>query len=456
MKLGLRTKLVGTLVGAIVISSAISAVAARNTMAIDLNKLAAQQVASGSTGFAGYWDAKRDSVKLLVTQAAINEAVRRGTASRGKALEATLSGIARQGGLSFLTVVDVHGKVVARANGGPAGAKLGSPFVARALSGETVSTAATLPHDELVPEQLEPQIESTTTGREGLTEGLGIVSATPISDANERTIGAVYGGIVIDHYYDVVDEAAHALGGKAAVIFHGELVSSSISRQDGTRLVDDAASPTAGGVQQTFYGVDREAGVEYLARVEPILDDQNRVIAARWFGVPLETFTAIQQHTLSSLMLWGLVGIIIGLAIAIPVVQRIARSLAARSRQVRASAQELSVVIVGSEVSGDHVAQTRAAVERQGELLMQAATDSDAQAPAGGALSTGAGHAVATQSVAEKILAASVLNAEILGDVIVIDTLASEMASRTQHAVARVGELNDVAAGLDELVRGSK
>ena len=40
MKLGLRTKLVGTLVGAIVISSAISAIAARNTMATDLNRLA--------------------------------------------------------------------------------------------------------------------------------------------------------------------------------------------------------------------------------------------------------------------------------------------------------------------------------------------------------------------------------------------------------------------------------
>jgi hypothetical protein len=432
-----------------VISSAISAIAARNTMATDLNRLATQQVASGSTGFAGYWDAKRDSVKLLVTQSAINEAVRRGTATRAKNLEATLTGIARQGGLSFLTVVDVHGNVVARANGGPAGAKLASSFVARALSGETVSTAATLPHDELVPEQLEPQIESTTAGREGLTDGLGIVSATPISDANERTIGAVYGGIVMDHYYDVVDQAAHALGGKAAVIFHGELISSSISRQDGTRLIDDGASPNVIDVKQTFYGIDSEGGVEYLTRVEPILDDRNQVIAARWFGVPLETFTAVQQHTLLSLMLWGLVGILIGLAIAVPVVQRIARSLAARSRQVRASAQELSVVIVGSEVSGDHVAQTRAAVERQGELLMKAATGSEEPPHSNGAVAT-------QHATAEKILAASVLNAEILGDVIVIDTLAAEMASRTQQAVARVGELNEVAAGLDELVSGSK
>ena len=448
MKLGLRTKLVGTLVGAIVISSAISAIAARNTMATDLNKLATQQVGSGSTGFAGYWDSKRDLVKLMVGQAAINDVIRRGTAAHAKNLSGTLTGIAQQGGLSFLTIVDAHGVVVARSTGGRSGVQLNSPFVRRALAGETISTAATIPHDELVPELLEPQIESTTPGREGLVEGLGIVSATPISDANERTIGAVYGGIVIDHYYDVVDQAAHALGGKAAVIFHGELISSSITRPDGTRLVDAGGSATVKDLTQPYYGIDREGGAEYLARVEPILDDQNRIVATRWFGVPLSTFTDVQQHTLISLFVWGLVGVLIGFAIALPVIERIGRQLVARSRQVRASAKELSVVIVGSEVSGDHVAQTRAAVERQGELLMQAATETS-DAPAAGGVATAKG-------VSEKILAASALNAEILGDVVVIDTLATEMASRTQQAVARVGELNEVAAGLDELVTGSK
>ncbi len=448
MKFGLRAKLVGTLVGAIVISSAISAIAARNTMATDLNNLAMQQVGSGSTGFAGYWDGKRDQVKLMVEQAAINDAVRRGTAAHAKNLSGTLEGIAHQGGLSFLTVVDAHGNVVARATGGRTGSKLGSPFVRRALSGETVSTAAKLGHDELDAELLEPQIESTTPGREGLVEGLGIISAVPISDANERTVGAVYGGIVVDHYYDVVDQAAHSLGGRAAVIFQGELISSSITRGDGTRLVDDSASERIADVKQPYYGVDSEGGVQYLVRVEPIRNDQMEVIAARWFGVPLATFSDIQGHTLTSLLAWGLVGILLGLAIAFPVVNRIGRGLVARSRQVRASAQELAVVIVGSEVSGDHVAQTREAIERQGDLLMQAATETGEPLTRGG---------VATaRGVSEKLLAASALNAEILGDIVVIDTLAAEMSARTQQAVARVGELNEVAAGLDELVNGSK
>jgi hypothetical protein len=453
MKLGLRTKLVGTLVGAIVISSAISAIAARNTMATDLNRLANQQIASGSTGFAGYLDQKRDTVKLLVTQAAINEAVQHRTAIRSKKLEASLTGIARQGDLSFLTIVDTKGHVLARANGGPPGAALNSPFVKRALDGETISTAATLPHDELAPEQLEPQIESTTPGREGLVEGLAIIAAAPIADANERTIGAVYGGIVIDHYYDVVDEAANALGGKAAVIFEGELISSSVTRGDGTRLVDDAASPVVASLTQAKSLVDREGGVDYLARVEPVYDDQMHVIALRWFGVPLANFSVVQNHTLISLLVWGLVGTAIGLALALPMIERIARRLVERSRQVRKAARHLSVVIVGSEVSGDHVAQTREAVERQGDLLMQVAMD------ANGVLrpAAGSGPAVAVvQGVSEKLLAASALNAEILSDVVVIDALASEMAARTLQAVERVRELDDVAAGLEELVSGSR
>lgn len=449
MKLGLRTKLIGTLVGAIVISSLIGAVAARDTMATDLNKLAMQQVLSGSTGYAGYWDQKRDSVKLLVTQAAINEAIRHATATRDtKGLTDTLAGIAREGGLSFLTVVDAQGRVVARANGGSTGVTVPSPFIARALSGETVDTAARIAHDELEPEQLVPQIDATTSGRQGVAEGLGIVSATPISDANERTVGAVYGGILMNHYYDIVDAAAHALGGKAAVIFGNELIAGSVPRADGTRLVDEMAPLSLRNVKETYSGIDREGGLDYLVRVEPILNDQNDVIAARWFGVPLATFTGIQWHTLLSLMVWGLVGIVIGLAIALPVVERLSRRLSARSRQVRDSAKELSVVIIGSEVSGDHIAQTRNAVERQGELLMQAATESTPVRSSGGV--------AVRRGVSEKLLAASALNAEILGDIVVIDTLATEMSSRTQQAVARVNELNDVAAGLNELVTGAQ
>ncbi|HMC48130.1 MAG TPA: cache domain-containing protein, partial [Caballeronia sp.] len=219
-------------------------------MSGELSKLGRQQVQSGATGLAGYWDEKKDQVRLLTQQVAIQDAIRRDVGAKNtKLLSGSLTNIARQAGLSFLTVVDLQGKVIGRANGGASGVKLGSPFVTRALTGETVSTATRLSAAELTAEELEPQVAADVKSADGKTShkaetGLGLVAAAPISDANERTIGAIYGGVVMNHYYEVVDQATRALGGKAAIILDNSIVASSISRPDGTRLVDtDVAAP---------------------------------------------------------------------------------------------------------------------------------------------------------------------------------------------------------------------
>lgn len=444
MNVGLRVRLIGTLIGAILVFFVISAIAAYTTMSGDLNNLARRQVASGSTGFSGYWDEKKDQVRLLTQQVAIQDTIRKNVvAKNGKALSETLTNLARQAGLSFLTVVDGNGNVVGRANDGPLGVTLTSPIVARALTGETVSTATKIPPEELAAEELAPQVSADVKSLDGnstrkLDTGLGLIAAAPISDANERTIGAIYGGVVMNHFYDVVDQATRALGGKAAIVLENAIVASSISRSDGTRLVDtDAATGTEaikGG--KPFVGVDTESGLQYLVEIDPIVDDQNNVIAARWYGEPLAQFTDIQNHTLQSLVLWGLVALVVALALTIPVVESLSRALIRRSKQVRASTKELAVIVVGGEVSGDHVAMTKAAVEKQGEVLADLA------------------HAPGAS--AEKVAAATELNGEILGDVIVIDTLAQEMSDRMKHAASRVAELNDVAAGLDALVTGTK
>lgn len=454
MKLSLRVRLIGTLVGAILVFFIVSALAARSTMSNDLSRLGRKDVQSGSLGFNGYWEQKRDQVRLLTQQVAIQEAIRKNVAARQtKALETTLSSVARNAGLSFLTIVDRDGKVLARANGTGVGTVLASPYVKRALIGESVNTAAQLPLSELTPEALAPQVSADIKAADGsiaghIERGLALVSAAPISDTNERTIGAVYGGVIINHYYDIVDQASRALGGRSALILDNAIVASTISRADGTRLVD---APVTTGMAEvnagkSFTGVDTQAGVAYLAQIDPIVNDRNEVVAARWYGVPLAQFNDIQNHTVQSLLLWGLIGLVIALAFAIPVVEAVSRAIVKRSKQVSESAKELAVIVVGTEVSGDHVAQTKAAVERQGELLMRMAT----AAP----LSSADGSVATTTGVANTILAASELNAEILGDVVVIDMLAQEMNARMQHAVTRVNELTDVARGLDELVSG--
>ncbi len=455
MKYGLRTRLIGTLIGVVVLTAVIIAIAARTTMDGELNRLASSEAGAGSRGLRGYWEQRRESVRLLITQVAIQDAIRRAVAKNDKpALSTALEAIAKQGGLSWLTIVDTNGVTIARSGEGAVGAKEASPLLARALDGEILSTAAVLNPDELKGEGLAAQVDQaiktddgTTNGRQ--TKGLALVAAAPINDENNRTVGAVYGGVLMNHFYDVVDQAQQALGGSTAVLLDDAIVASTLARPDGTRLVDqaDVAAHDALAAKRETTGIDTLGGVAYLTHVDPILDDQNTVIGARWFGIPKARFDQIQLKTLQAILIWSFVGLGIALAIGIPVVDRLSQHIARRSKQVRDSARELAVVVVGSEVSGDHVAQTRATVERSGDLIMGLAASADA--------AERSGTVVSAKSVAETAHTLADLNTEVLSDVIVIDTLAQEMGARMADAKVRVAELSEVARGLDRLVSGA-
>jgi len=439
--MSLRVRLLGTIVGAIILFFIISVVAARLTLHKDLMELGRTEVTNGSNAFSGYWDSRKDQIRLLIAQDAVSDALRKTLqAHDSKALQDQLSNIARTSGLSFLTIVDASGRVVARANGGDGGTFASNKYVQRALTGETVSSAVVMPARDLDGEGLLQQAQADVKDGDKVVEhvdnGLAIVAAAPMSDANERTLGAIYGGVLMNHFYDLVDQSTHALGGQTAVLDGDAVVASTISEPDGTRVIDTRADRYGAqnlSAGKPWVGPDVEGGTEYLARLDPITDDQNNVIGARWYGIPMTQITSIINHLTETFMLWGFLAMVVALLIAVPLVQRISQRIAKRSEQVSAAAKELGVTIVGGEVSGDHVAATRAAVERAGELISE----------------------MASAGSNPKVAELRAVNEELQGDMIVIDTLSQEMSNRLQQAVARVAELNEVAHGLDQLVHGA-
>ena len=439
--MSLRVRLLGTIIGAIVVFFIISVVAARLTLSRDLTDMGKTQVSSGSSAFNGYWDGRKDQVRLLIAQDAVSDALRKNLqAGNAAALQDQLSNIARTSGLSFLTIVDNKGKVIARANGSIAGSLADDKYVQRALEGETVSSAALIPSKELTGEGLAAQVDTDIKDASGKTtesvkNGLAIIAAAPMSDASERTLGAIYGGVLMNHYYDLVDSSTTALGGSVAVLDGDAIVSGTISEKDQTRHIDaqvpayDSQKVSSGN---DYVGADSEGGTEYLARISPIRDDQNTVIGALWYGTPMSQITTIINHMTQTFVLWGLLAMVLALALAVPIVERVSNALAKRSEQVSEAAKELGVAIVGGEVSGDHVAATRSAVERAGQLIGELG-----------------------ESSSPKVAELKAVNEELHGDIIVIDTLSQEMSSRLQQAVERVADLNDVASGLDKLVHGA-
>ena len=440
--MSLRVRLLGTIIGAILLCFAVTVIASRIELNKQLRTLGETQVANGGGAFGGYWDSRKDQIKLLVAQDAVSDTLRKALQAHNVgALQDQLANVARTSGLSFLTIVDTNGNVVARANGPQAGSLKANQLLSRALTGETVSTATLLEQSVLSGEGLAPQAQADVKSAEGkagaekLDRGLALVAAAPISDQNERTIGAIYGGILLNHYYDLVDEATHALGGASALLEGDAIVASTIQQADGTRTVDQQSSPAANVVKSgsPYTGVDTQGGTEYLVHIDPIADDQNHIVGARWYGTPLSAINAIINSTTTTLLIWGAIAALLALALAVPIVQRLSDTLSKRSSQVRNAAKELGVAIVGSEVSGDHVSMTKAAVERLGTLLDELETEASGKS---------------------KINELKAVNAELHGDMIVIDTLSQEMSSRMQQAVTRVHELNDVAKGLSELVTG--
>lgn len=439
--MSLRVRLLGTIVGAIVLFFVVSVVAARLSLQRDLTDLGRTEVKNGSSAFGGYWNARKEQIRLLISQDAVSDALRKNLQNHdGKALQDQLSSIARTSGLSFLTITDANGNVVARANGPNLGSLANDKYIQRALTGETVSSAALLSPAVLQGEGLAPQAAADVKDASGKTvehleNGLAIVAAAPMSDANERTLGAIWGGVLMNHFYDLVDQSSQALGGQTALLDGDAIVASTISQPDGTRVVDEqvpAAKNVEGG--QGYTGEDTEGGTRYLARIDPITNDQNAVIGARWYGVPLSQIATIQNHMTQTFVLWGVVAMILALLLAVPIVQRLSAAIAKRSAQISSAAKELGVTVVGAEVSGDHVSATKAAVERSGQLIDEMA---------------------ATGSSPQKLSELKAVNDELSGDMIVIDTLSQEMTGRLQQAVARVNELNEVAGALDRLVHGS-
>jgi hypothetical protein len=428
MTFSLRARLLTAIVAAVVLVFLCSLIAARIVLGRDLYDLGRTEVTRRASAFDGYITAHKQQIQLLVSQEASSAGLRRALQTRNAAaLRSELDATAAGTDMSFLTVVDDGGRVLARANAPARGSASADPLVLRALNGETFSTLALLSMAELRREQLNLQVGS-------LGNGLAIVAGTPISDARDRTIGALYGGILLNHSYDVVDETTRAIGGASALLDGDTIVSSSILAPDGTRYLDArvAVADAVMREDKPFVGEDTEGGTLYLARVEPMIDDRGRVLGAAWYGIPMAELGAILTHTTWTLILWGLIAVALVLALAIPTVQALSKTLVTNSRLVREAARQLGVIVVGSEVSTDHVSATKEAVERSGRLIAQAAKEHPSPA---------------LEELAK-------LNEELHGDVTVIETLASEMSGRMRDAADHVAELNEVAAGLNELVTG--
>lgn len=417
---GLRLRLIGMLVIVMLLAFASLLIGVNFGLRSDVAALASTTADAGVSALAraitNRTDQVRDAVLQATTQGAVGSAI---VAGDRTSLNTVASNVALGADVSFVTMVDAHGTIVG-SNRPANGSLANDPMVKAAQSGDLQAGFQMLNRPTL-----------TTLSFSTASSSSAIAVAAPVR-LNGKIVGVIYAGTVLDKTTQFVDDVARVTGGMDGIIVNNAFVATSLTSEDGTKFVGQKA-PVSDAVvnhHETASGLQDMGTTKYFGKYSPLTDWNGNSVGALWFGTPYAQFNAIVNNTLRQIVLWGLVGLVLALIVGTIVATRIGRAIVQRSEVVNESAQQLKVLVVGAEVSGDHVSRTRDTLEEIKALVHTTPMN-------------GTGH---LQSLAQTAV----------DDVVVIDTLTNELSLRLRDAAIRVERLSEVAQELDELVAGAK
>ncbi len=417
---GLRARLIATLVVVVVLAFVLLLVGVNFGLRQDVKTLATQSVEAGSNALEGALASRVEQTRSLILQAASQPSLARAFQAHDvPALRSAVSDAAITGSLSFVIAAAKNGTILAGSRS--ASGTLAKDGLFTSALGGTVNGGPVL-LDVATLKAL---------GVPGTAPALAIVMASPVN-VNGVPVGVLYGGSLLDSTSKFVDDVSHFTGGQAGIVVNGALVATSLATKEGVKQTG-LAIPNAGVVatRGTFNGQQTIDGVDYYVMIAPLVSYNGTVIGAYWFGVPFAQFDAVVNHTLGQILLWGALGLVFALIAGTYSASRIGHAIIRRSEEVNESAKELRVLVVGGEVSGDHVVKTRETLEEIRSIV------------------SGPNDVARVEHLRD-------LAHRAVDDVVVIDTLTAELSSRMRDAATRVERLSEVARALDELVAGAR
>ncbi len=222
-----------------------------------------------------------------------------------------MSRVRRDFHLDILTITDRSGRVVLRTNQPPVWGddQSSDPLVSRALRTETVTATEIIPRSELLKEgpdlaeraylQFIPTPKATPRPEDHEEDGIMLKGAAPVQDEQGGVIGVLYGGILLNQNYEIVDRVKDIIykgeryKGKeigTVTIFQNDLrISTNVTDAAGRRAIGTRVS------QEVFDAVlirgvpwvDRAFVVNhwYITAYEPIKDLAGRIIGMLYVGM---------------------------------------------------------------------------------------------------------------------------------------------------------------------------
>ena len=285
--------------------------------------------------------------------------------------------------LDILTVVDKTGKVLLRTN---FPYKTGDNIAQQELikssleTQETTASTTLVPVDFLTNESLRlaaqahfnfidtPMARPRTDTEE--TTGMLLAVATPVFDSNDILIGSLFGAILLNRSYTIVDTIKQTVFqgmmykgtdiGTATIFQDDVRISTNVMTQEGTRAIGTRVTEAVYDqvVEKGLPWIDRAYVVNnwYITAYEPIRDISNQVIGILYVGILEEKYTDLRQSAVLTFLLISLGGILASIGVSYVISRTITvpvKKLASASKELANGNLEIKVEKTSDDELGE-------------------------------------------------------------------------------------------------------
>ncbi len=353
-RLSLRTKLVFSFLFVVIVGGLLSSLIGTELVADTIVSQARNKVRYDlSTAELVYNQSLtriRDVVQLTASGRSIPDYLE---SHRLKKLEEFLIKRRKEFGLDILTLTNAQGKVLFRTrhpfNTGDDQAA--DPLIQRALKGEQVASTMIVPREELQKEGSDlaeraftlfvptPKAKEIPTDRE--TSGMMLKAAVPVWNDSGRLSGVLYGGMLLNRNYQIVDKVRDLLYGEGrykgkelgtATIFQGDLrISTNVRDEKGERAIGTRISEEVyqAVIERGQVWLDRAFVVHdwYITGYEPIRDITGKIVGILYVGTLEAPYVDLRNKVVYSFFGVGVLGVFLVLLLSFFITTGIIRPL---------------------------------------------------------------------------------------------------------------------------------
>jgi two-component system NtrC family sensor kinase len=369
----LRTKLILSFLAVIIVGGLISLSVGqrlvRNTLIGQAQQKVNHDLASARMVFHEKLNDIKDTVSLTAARESLQEAIKN---QRTEILLRYLNRVRTQYGLDILNLTDNTGRVIVRTRNleviGDDQSE--DEIIHRALQPNVLASPQIVPREELLKEgqdladqaylEFIPTPKAAPRPENVETSGMVLSAAATVIDENDVPLGVLYGGILLNRNYEIVDrvkeivfrqEKYKGLETGTATIFQGDLrISTNVTDQEGKRAIGTRLSEEVkkAVLDEGRAWNDRAFVVRdwYITAYEPIRNIEQKIIGILYVGTLEKPYLDIANRVMFTFTVLALLSTVFLLVILYFATTRIIRPL----RSIVVATQQIAKGDLGHKV----------------------------------------------------------------------------------------------------------